>query len=214
MGAAPTSCTHSTPSVTVRSRTSPTSSTYTTRATLSPITATMSWALPTTANNLYYSVTTACGTSNEVQYVAAAPPTPTLEERVTTLESKVAILQQTALIPGPQGPPGPTGPAGPTGPQGPRGFTGNTGATGAQGVPGPQGPAGTQGEMGPQGPVGPQGPMGPEGPMGPPGPSIPAPTGNISASVLNVDQIEITGLNCSSLKTTGTGLRRVVTCIH
>ena len=194
---APTSCTQQTPSGMVQRATTQTG-TYATIATL-PITTT-TYALPTTANNLWYRIATACGVSNVVQYVATAPPVPTIEERVTTLEGKVAILQQLAPIPGPPGPPGPVGPSGAGGPPGP---SGPTGQIGPQGVPGIQGPPG------------PVGPMGPPGPQGPPGESAPpSTTDNIKATVLTLDSIEITGLNCSSLKTTGTGLKRVVTCLH
>lgn len=42
----------------------------------------------------------------------------------------------------------------------------------------------------------------------------PAPTGNITATVLDADRIEIRGLNCTSLATSGTGLNRIVTCRH
>jgi hypothetical protein len=44
--------------------------------------------------------------------------------------------------------------------------------------------------------------------------SPPVPTGNITAKVLNADQVEITGLNCVKLTTSGSGLKRIVTCGH
>jgi hypothetical protein len=45
--------------------------------------------------------------------------------------------------------------------------------------------------------------------------SIPAPTtGNITAKVLDANRIEVTGLNCAKLVTSGTGMKRVVTCVH
>lgn len=92
---------------------------------------------------------------------------------------------------------------------------------------------GPAGPMGPAGPQGIQGPMGLTGPAGTPadpammlsiearvakleGASLaPAPpSGNLSATVLNVDQIEIVGVNCLSLSTTGRGLQRTITCLH
>jgi hypothetical protein len=42
----------------------------------------------------------------------------------------------------------------------------------------------------------------------------PPPAANISAVQNGVDRIDITGLNCLSLRTTGTGLRRTVECVH
>lgn len=42
----------------------------------------------------------------------------------------------------------------------------------------------------------------------------PAPAGNITATVIDADRIEIRGANCTSLATTGTGLQRIVTCRH
>jgi hypothetical protein len=48
--------------------------------------------------------------------------------------------------------------------------------------------------------------------------AVPAPTpepvGNITVRLLDADRAEITGLNCASLRTTGSGLRRVVECVH
>ncbi len=56
---------------------------------------TTTYTLPTTANNLYYRISNPCGDSNVVQYVATVtPPTgPTLEERLTTLETSVVALR-------------------------------------------------------------------------------------------------------------------------
>lgn len=53
------------------------------------------YTLPTVANNRYYRVATDCGNSNIVQYTAASvPPTgPTIEQRLTTLETSVAALR-------------------------------------------------------------------------------------------------------------------------
>lgn len=90
---------------------------------------TTSYTLPTPADNRYYQIVNACGASNIVQYVQATPPptSPTIEQRVTTLEGYVAILRSTAPVPGPQGPqgiPGPVGPQGPVGPVGPMGPAG------------------------------------------------------------------------------------------
>lgn len=202
---APTTCTANTPSGMVQ-RSASATGTFATVATL-PL-STLTYNLPATADNQFYRIATACGVGNVVQYVATAPPTPTLDQRVTTLEGYVAILRQTAPIPGPAGP---QGPIGLTGARGPTGLTGDTGPQGPQGIQGEPGP---QGPEGPMGPPGPQGPMGPEGPMGLPGTTTPPPAGNLSSTVLNADQIEIAGLNCSSLKTSGTGLKRVVTCVH
>jgi len=42
----------------------------------------------------------------------------------------------------------------------------------------------------------------------------PTPTTNITSKNLNTDQIEVTGLNCLKLTTSGTGLRRIITCSH
>ena len=42
----------------------------------------------------------------------------------------------------------------------------------------------------------------------------PAPTGNISARQVDSDRIEVVGTNCTSLRTTGSGLRRIVECVH
>lgn len=41
----------------------------------------------------------------------------------------------------------------------------------------------------------------------------PAPTVNISARQVDANNIEIVGLHCTSLKTTGTGLRRNIQCV-
>ena len=85
-------CTLATPTIDVQS-----SQTFVgtyTRVVQLPIPAT-TYMLPTTANNLYYRVATACGESNIVQYVATVPPPtgPTLDQRVTTLETSVAALR-------------------------------------------------------------------------------------------------------------------------
>lgn len=45
-------------------------------------------------------------------------------------------------------------------------------------------------------------------------PPPPAPTSNISARQVDSDHVEVVGPNCVSLRTTGTGLRRVVECVH
>ena len=42
----------------------------------------------------------------------------------------------------------------------------------------------------------------------------PAPTNNLSVTILSPDSIQVDGLACTSLKTTGTGLRRLLTCVH
>jgi hypothetical protein len=41
----------------------------------------------------------------------------------------------------------------------------------------------------------------------------PTTSGNLSVKPLDANRIEITGLACSSLKTTGSGLKRVVECV-
>jgi hypothetical protein len=40
------------------------------------------------------------------------------------------------------------------------------------------------------------------------------PTGNLKVTVLDADRIEVVGMNCVSLTTSGTGLKRIVTCKH
>jgi hypothetical protein len=42
----------------------------------------------------------------------------------------------------------------------------------------------------------------------------PPPVENLRLSRLDIDRVEITGLNCRSLDTTGRGLKRVVRCVH
>jgi hypothetical protein len=51
-----------------------------------------------------------------------------------------------------------------------------------------------------------------EQPVAPPPP--PATSSNITSRQVDQDRIEITGTNCVSLRTSGTGLRRVVECVH
>lgn len=83
--------------------------------------------------------------------------------------------------------------------------------------------------VGPAGPAGPQGIQGIQGPAGTPADmtrvlaleqrvtklETPTPTiSNLSVVTVNPDQVTITGGNCLSLKTTGTGLQRIVTCVH
>lgn len=87
---AASSCTAPTPAVDVQSSAT-FGGTYTRVAQL-PITAT-TYALPTTANNLFYLVSTPCGNSNVVQYVAVTSTGPTIDERVTTIETSVAALR-------------------------------------------------------------------------------------------------------------------------
>lgn len=124
------------------------------------------YILPAVADNRYYRVATDCGNSNIVQYVAATPPptSPTIEQRLTTLEGHVAILRQTAPVPGPVGPMGPPGPMG------------------------PQGPAGTSTVP-------------------------PAPTSNFTVTVIDADHLAILG-NCTSIRTSGSGTRRTLECVH
>lgn len=85
-------CTIPTPTVDIQS--SPTFGGTYTRVVQLPITAT-TYTLPTVATNLYYRVSNPCGNSNVVQYTpATAPPTgPTLDQRVTTVETSVAALR-------------------------------------------------------------------------------------------------------------------------
>lgn len=85
-------CTVPTPTVDIQ-----TSQTFVgtyTRVVQLPITAT-TYTLPTVANNLYYRVSNPCGNSNIVQYTAASvlPTSPTIEQRLTTLETSVAALR-------------------------------------------------------------------------------------------------------------------------
>lgn len=95
---APSSCTTPTPSAIVQTRANQTSTTYTVVATVpipTPPPALATFPLPATPNNLYYSVRNACGTTNEVQYVAVVTPSPspTLDQRVTTVETGLAALR-------------------------------------------------------------------------------------------------------------------------
>lgn len=100
------------------------------------------------------------------------------DSAVAELMERVAALEETDPVPGPQGPEGPAGeqgPVGPEGPMGPQGFPGVQGPIGLQGPQGlvgqtgpqgEQGPAGVDGAQGPQGEPGPQGQAGIQGPMG------------------------------------------------
>lgn len=47
-----------------------------------------------------------------------------------------------------------------------------------------------------------------------PAPPPPAPTSNLTTRMIDADRIEIVGTGCTSLRTTGTGLRRIVECVH
>lgn len=122
-------------------------------------------------------------------------------------------------LPGPMGPAGPQGPQGIPGPQGPQGIAGTVGVKGATGSAGPIGLTGVVGPVGPMGPAGTPADMTRvlaleqrvtklEQPATPPSGN------NLSVATVNQDQITITGLNCLSLKTTGTGLQRILTCVH
>ena len=42
----------------------------------------------------------------------------------------------------------------------------------------------------------------------------PAPISNLTTRMIDADRIEIVGGACLSLRTTGTGLRRIVECVH
>jgi len=48
------------------------------------------------------------------------------------------------------------------------------------------------------------------GPVPPP----PVPASNLTTRMIDADRIEIVGTGCTSLRTTGTGLRRIVECVH
>lgn len=45
-------------------------------------------------------------------------------------------------------------------------------------------------------------------------PPAPAPVSNLTTRTIDADHIEIIGGNCVSLRTTGSGLRRIVECVH
>lgn len=70
------------------------------------------------------------------------PITIVADDAMIEVFNRLAALEATDPVPGPQGDPGPVGPAGPAGPQGDAGPQGPTGPTG------PTGPAGPQGEPG------------------------------------------------------------------
>lgn len=178
---APAGCTATTSNALVRNSTSATG-TYSTVATL-PITAT-SYALPSTPNNRYYRVETACGQSNVVQYVAATPPPtdPTIDQRLTAVETKNAAqdLALSSLA------------AADTALQGADSQLNAALAVVGSTLIGLEGRIASLEQAAPP----------------------PLPTTNITATQVDADRIEIRGLNCASLKTTGTGLRRVITCVH
>ncbi len=71
-----------------------------------------------------------------------------LESDIEALQMRLAEIESTGGIPGPQGPEGPEGPVGAQGPQGTPGASGETGPSGAQGPPGVQGQPGMQGPPG------------------------------------------------------------------
>jgi len=134
-----------------------------------------SLTLPTTGNDSlgdmkveYVHLETVMATAPRIgeRLFVVADPT------IVDLLERVALLEATDPIPGPegpQGPPGPQGPAGENGAQGPIGPMGPTGSAGPAGADGPQGPAGPPGPQGEQGPMGPQGETGPQGVQGEPG---------------------------------------------
>lgn len=45
-------------------------------------------------------------------------------------------------------------------------------------------------------------------------PPTPPPTANITARQVDPDHIEVVGTTCTSVRTTGTGLRRLLECVH
>lgn len=147
--------------------------TYTRVAQL-PITAT-TYTLPA-ANNLYYRVATACGNSNVVQHVAATPPPtgPTLDQRVTTVETGMAALRlvDQSLI----------------------------GVNAAQDASIASMQLAVQNAM--------------DRIVALEAVPPPSTSANVSAAIISADQVEIVGLNCASLRTSGSGLRRTVTCVH
>jgi len=88
---------------------------------------------------------------------------PEVDQLVSDLSGRVAAVEASEPVPGPEGPPGPVGPQGPAGVQGEPGEAGEDGIDGTDGL---------DGEVGPTGPAGPQGPAGPVGPTGPAGPAL------------------------------------------
>lgn len=98
-----------------------------------------------------------------------------LEARVAAAEAlgaRVAVLEEKAPVPGPQGPvglPGERGEAGPAGRDGADGKDGAPGLDGRDGAPGPRGETGEKGEQGERGETGLPGPQGDRGERGEPG---------------------------------------------
>lgn len=121
------------------------------------------------------------GTTFDRYYLQAVTST---SHRFETLEaSDAAVVRNSDLVSGLEGPPGPEGPAGPAGPEGPAGPVGSTG---------PQGPAG---------PIGPQGLTGPRGPSDAwRGNSLTLPTGKfilmVRVQIQNNSAFEV-GMTCN-----------------
>ncbi len=89
---------------------------------------------------------------------AGSVPLVVIEEASTAeLSARVAALEATDPVPGPQGDPGPQGLQGDPGPQGAQGIQGVPGPLGIQGDPGVAGPQGIQGPPGNDGADGAQG---------------------------------------------------------
>lgn len=172
--AAPASCTSPTPTASIQTSTNGMSG-WNTVASYPVIAGSGgTYALPTTANNLYYRVTTACGQSNMVQYVAATPPPtdPTVDQRLTAVETKNAA-QDLAL----------------------NSLGSNIATIGSQLIAAEGRIADLTQRL-----------TALENP--------PAPTSNISVKVISADVVEVTCINSTSMKTTGTGLKRTITCNH
>ena len=120
--------------------------------------------------------TTRRPTSTPVPTATPTPaPTPTPQPTATATPAATATPMPTPE-PGPpgamgeRGPAGPTGATGPAGPMGDAGQAGPEGDRGPQGVQGEQGGQGDEGAQGEQGAQGARGGQGEEGDQGPPGP--------------------------------------------
>lgn len=233
---APSSCTTPTPSAIVQTRANQTSTSYTVVATVpipTPPPAVASYPLPATANNLYYSVRNACGTSNEIQYVAAVPPPtdPALEQRVTTLETRSATMQLTL-----------TDLQSRINALGQMVVDRMNDITALESTDASILSALSQASdrissidsllAAQDADIDRLGTWNSEQNTAigslqtalnallsrvavlEAGQQPPAPSANISATILSPDQVEIVGLNCASLRTSGSGLRRTVTCVH
>lgn len=163
------------------------------------------YVLPATPDNQWYRVSNSAGVSNVVQYTTvAAPPTQpaidTLTPRVTTLETKMSVVESKNTAQD-------------------LSLTAIDSKNAAQdaSIAGLQPLAGQLATLSTdtatslstlQARV-----LAVESALAGSTPP-PPPSSNLSTVILSADQIEITGLNCTSLKTSGAGLKRVVTCVH